>query len=180
MQNVSTPRQSRTRSASLSPSAEVRPTADSSPRHGQDVSSTVQDFRWIGIGQPQRGESSRLALRSAAEASGQRSDSTSGSTSQTNSEASSKPGLSRTVSGGRQRLPVVATAGKARTRPSVTRRKSSLQKSGSSVSQPKSPRAADNDTEIPNFPEERARAARLAVRGPPPGLPVLGESDPAT
>ncbi|KAJ9611484.1 hypothetical protein H2200_004668 [Cladophialophora chaetospira] len=170
-QDPPTPRQARNRSASLSPSTEVRPGPTSSPRGGQNVSSTLQGFAWSEVNPQARGHAPRLPFRPVVDLSGQRSDSTSGSTSQTTSDSSSRPTLSRTASGGRQRQPVVAHAGKARARPSIPRRKSSSQKPAGAPSQPKSPRGQSQPSKNESS-EAIARAERLAAIGPPPGLPV--------
>lgn len=156
----------------MSPSSEIRPTADSSPRGGQNTGPALQDFKWSPTGPQIRGDRPRIQLRGAGDSDQQRLDSTSGSTSQTTSESSSRPTLSRTVSGGRQRQSVLATAGKARTRPQISRRKSSSQKSGG-PSQPKSPRLPPNNSPpARNAQEVFDTMDRLAAKGPPPGLPV--------
>ncbi|EXJ62363.1 hypothetical protein A1O7_02797 [Cladophialophora yegresii CBS 114405] len=166
--------QSRNQLASLSPSSEVRPMHDSSPRGGQNVGMTLQDFRWSATDQTARGDVPRQPFRPSVEARGQRLDSSSGSTSQTTSESSSRPTLSRTASGGRQRLPVLANSGKARARPSVPRRKSSTQKSGGGSNQPKSVRqpTASSTAEALAPPGPSARVGRLPGGDPPPGLPL--------
>jgi hypothetical protein len=145
--------------------------SESSPRHGQAVDTTLQDFKWAATGQQPCDEAPRLPQRQKAEAGGQRVDSSSGSTSQTTSESSARPGLNRTASGGRQRSGVLATTGKARTRPLLGRRKSSSQKSAGASTQPKSPRA-QGEASITESPTGMARKERLAAIGPPPGLPV--------
>lgn len=166
-------RQIRNRSSSLSPSSEIRPTADPSPRGGEKA---LQNFKWPPAGPQFRGERPSIHLRGAGESDQQRLDSTSGSTSQTTSESSSRPTLSRTISGGRQRQSVLTTAGKTRTRPQMSRRKSSSQKSGG-PSQPKSPRLPPNNSPpARNALEVFDTMDRLAAKGPPPGLPVPSKS----
>ncbi|ETI23775.1 hypothetical protein G647_05581 [Cladophialophora carrionii CBS 160.54] len=171
LQDPFAPRQSRNRLASPSPSSEVHPIHDSSPRGGQNTGMTLQDFRWSAADQPARDDVPRLPFRPAGEASRQRLDSSSGSTSQTTSESSSRPTLSRTASGGRQRLPVLASAGKARARPLIPRRKSSTQKSGGGSNQPKSAREPTENSTA-EAPDTSARVERLSAGGPPPGLPL--------
>lgn len=103
----------------------------------------------------------------------QRTTWTTASASNTASASSSRPTLSRTTSGSRSRIPIVATAGRTRTRPQLGRRKSSSSRAISTVpNAPKSPRIPTEPSGRLSAPASNSHAAgRANTRGPPPGLP---------
>lgn len=104
---------------------------------------------------------------------GQRTARTSASASNAASGSSSRPTLSRTTSGSRSRIPIVATAGRTRTRPQLSRRKSSSSRATSTIPYaPKSPRTPPEPFGRPSASASSGHAAgRTSTRGPPPGLP---------
>ncbi|EXJ66111.1 uncharacterized protein A1O5_10726 [Cladophialophora psammophila CBS 110553] len=173
-QDFSTPNQASNTPSPLSPASEIHQTSGSTPRTRPNVAPTLQNFKFPSVTTDRGDGDSYPSLMQAGGHGRKQSEDTSGSTSHATSESSSRPTLSRTTSGGRQRLPVLATAGKSRTRPQIPRRKSSSQKSPGGPSVPKSLRGqqetavADATTQDPG-----AVVGRLAARGPPPGLPMV-------
>ncbi len=146
------------------PSAETSlPTDRNIPQGLEGFPSLTQETREVQYTLP--------TLR--ASGPGQQSERTSGSTSNTTSGSSSRPVLSRTTSGGRSRIPVVATAGRARTRPQLGRRKSSSHRTSTAPNAPRSP-LAPQDTPRRDLASQNVTTpseSRASTRRPPPGLP---------
>ncbi|KIX09459.1 uncharacterized protein Z518_00539 [Rhinocladiella mackenziei CBS 650.93] len=165
-------RQARNRSSSVSPASGIPPTSDSSPRTGQNVVPSLQDFRLPPA--PDETPGARLPRRSTPSGREQ-SDNNSRSPSHTPSESSSRPSLSRTASGGPARLPVSATSGKSRTRPQIPRRKSSTQRSPVAPNAPKSPRGHSGTSRSGSASRDTGDTGtgRLNPHDLPPGLPNL-------
>ncbi|OAL20736.1 hypothetical protein AYO22_08745 [Fonsecaea multimorphosa] len=158
----------------LSPTSEIHQTTHSTPRAKPNVAPTLQDFRFPSGTADTGDDGSHPSLVHPSGHGRKQSEDTSGSASHATSESSARPTLSRTTSGGRQRLPVLATAGKSRTRPQIPPRKSSSQKSPAGPSAPKSPRAQPEATAANlSIQDAGGVVGRLSARGPPPGLPVV-------
>ncbi|KIW27590.1 uncharacterized protein PV07_07319 [Cladophialophora immunda] len=171
-QDLSTSNQTPTTPSPLSPTSEFRQTSDS-PRSRPSIAPTLQDFRFPSVTADPADNHPHGSLVQPGGHGRKQSEDTSGSTSHATSESSARPTLSRTTSGGRQRMPVLATAGKSRTRPQIPRRKSSSQKSPGGPNAPKSPRAHPGPaaTDVA-MQDAGGLVGRLAARGPPPGLPI--------
>ncbi|KAK5192844.1 hypothetical protein LTR99_010278 [Exophiala xenobiotica] len=158
------------RQARLSSTDEPQPTVETSLPTDRNIPHSLEGFP--SLTQETREVQYTLPTLRAS-GSGQQSERTSGSTSNTTSGSSSRPVLSRTTSGGRSRIPVVATAGRARARPQLGRRKSSSQRTSTVTNAPRSP-LAPPDTLRRSLASQNVSTpseSRPSTRRPPPGLP---------
>ncbi|KIV76943.1 hypothetical protein PV11_08790 [Exophiala sideris] len=159
--------QDRAQSPCLSPTTVDRAAKTSSPQSDQ---APITPNRFEASSATQESRSTRGSVSS--QHGRRRSQDTTGSTSHTTPESSTRPSLTRTSSGGRTRGAIVATAGRARTRPQLGRRKSSSARTVT-TNNPRSPRPQPESSErgIAQGVNIAPPAAPRFTRGPPPGLP---------
>ena len=171
-QDFPAPRQVRNRSSSLSPTSGAGPNLETSPRAGQNIGPSLQDFRFPPTTGEVYGSRHHPSTEHPVEPRQQQLDDTSESASHDTSESSLRHSLTRSTNGGRARLPVLANAGKARTRPQIPRRKSSSQKSPLTPNAPKLFKGSHEASGRGSNSHEssNARIERRTTQNPPPGL----------